>query len=107
MSANQLNREILLMKGTSFTTQELSGNIPGGVAGQNYLKELEQACWGGLLCDLMPGIAKDQITGTNSYTWHVLTAHHFLLICQGEIPGPVESATSVDPHLFAPTLILN
>lgn len=107
MSANQLNREILLIKGTSFTTKELSGNIPGGVGGQNFMKGLEHACWAGLLCDLLPKIAKDRDTGTDSYTWHVLTARHFLLICQGEIPGPVESATSVDPHLFTPMLILN
>ena len=103
MRTNQLNREVLLIKGTAFATKELSG----GVEGQNFLKNLEQACWAGLLCDLLPGIAKDRDTGTDSYTWHVLTARHFLLLCVGEIPGPVESATSVDPHLFAPTLILN
>lgn len=107
MIANHLNREILLIKGSRFATQELSGNRPGGVAGQNFLKELEQVCWAGLLCDLLPGIAKHCDTGTDSHTWHILTARHFLLICVGEIPGPVESATSVDPHLFTPMLILN
>ena len=104
-----INQEILLFAGTSFSRQEFCSKGDSGNRPANYslVKELERACWAGMLCKLLPELTTDPFSSGKMFVWNVLNAEHFLLVNQGTYPCPVEIENSVDPHLFLLSLHLN
>ena len=104
-----INQEILLFAGTSFSRQEFCNKDDSGNRPANYslVKELEKACWAGMLCKLLPELTTDHFSSGKMFVWNVLNAEHFLLVNQGTYPCPVEIENSVDPHLFLLSLHLN
>lgn len=97
-----INQEIILFAGTSFSRQEFCSKNDSGNGQPNYslIEELERACWAGMLCELLPELTTNPFSGCKMFIWNVLNAGHFLLVNQGTYPHPVETETSVDPHLF-------
>ena len=104
-----INQEILLFAGTSFSRQEFcsKNTSSNGAANYSLIEELERACWAGMLCELLPELTTNPFSDCKMFIWNVLTAKHFLLVNQGTYPQPVESKTSVDPHLFLLSVHLN
>jgi hypothetical protein len=103
-----INQEILVFGGTHFSRQEFCSEKASGSGPTTYssIEELERACWAGILCEILPELTKPA-SGCKLFIWNVFTAEHFLLINQGTYPRPVESETSVDPHLFILSVHLN
>ncbi|MGZ8550858.1 MAG: hypothetical protein ACXWV2_09360 [Chitinophagaceae bacterium] len=104
-----INQEIILFAGTSFSRQEFCNKKEPGYRAANYslIEELERACWAGMLCELLPEISTAPVSGCKMFVWNVLNAENFLLVNQGTYPCPVETETSVDPHLFLGSVQFN
>ena len=96
MNTDILKQEIVLFTDTSFTKRQLSEN--GFNTESKYLTDadkLEQACWSGLLDELLPGIM-----GSKDLTLWKIGRTEFSL--QIELsPYPLKGRRfSLDPYLF-------
>jgi len=104
MKQYAMQQEILLMLGTSFSSMEYlekddSGNL-------NHLSEkekLEQACWNGLLREMLPEIFEQGEGSTNLYLWQIKTASHFLELELGQSYQTTDAYFSIDPYCFLET----
>jgi hypothetical protein len=109
MKPININQEILLFTGTSFTRQQFSNINTTGHRSPEYslIEELERASWEGILCELIPELPSNPFPCSKLFVWNILTAEHFLLVNKGIYPQAVATETSVDPHLFLPGIHLN
>lgn len=108
MKHTTINQEILLFSGSSFSRQEFCSKNDTANRPVNYsfIEELERACWAGFLYEVLPELYPP-FSGSKMFVWNILTTNHFLLVNQGTYPQPVETETSVDPHLFLLSVHLN
>jgi hypothetical protein len=104
-----ISQEILLFTGTSFTKKEFCVINPfsGWAASPSPVEDLENACWSGMLYELLPELSMYALYDMKIFIWNILSAEHFILISQGTHPQPVTNETSVDPHLFLLSFHLN
>jgi hypothetical protein len=100
MKPTNANQEIMLLAGTRFFTREF--NPTGRYKKPNInsqADELEQACWAGLLLEMLPELSTFFST-SRAFIWDIHSTEHFVLINQGTEPRQVETAFSIDPHCF-------
>ena len=103
MNTNILQQEILLLTGTAFSQRQLCKNDPKD--DRNNLSEsekLEEACWAGLLEELLPEI----ITNKNLCLWQIGDSEFSLQIELSEYPS-TEKQFSVNPYYFLRTTQYN
>ena len=105
MGTTSTQQEILLLTGTNFSSRHC---FEKDDSSQNHLTEreqLEEACWNGLLQDMLPEIC-EQSHG-KLYMWQVWKTNSFIEIELGEIPEEKENYYSIDPYSFLPEYILS
>ena len=108
METNSIQQEILLMTGTTFSQMPWSKKDDADNTSHLTDKEqLEEACWNGLLHDMLPEICEYAVDGKKLYLWQVREAASFLEIEMGEIPAEKESYFSIDPYSFMPAKSYN
>lgn len=94
------NQEIMLFAGTSFSKREF---CPLGSYKKPELNpqiaELEQACWAGMLFEMLPELST-LFAGSKAVIWDIHSTNHFVLINQGTQPNSVKTTFSIDPHFF-------
>jgi hypothetical protein len=100
MKANSTQQEILLLTGTTFSTREWAekDNIR-----QNYLTEkerLENACWNGLLYEILPEIYSNLDGDRKLFLWQIKEGNSFIELDLGEIPEETDKRFSIDPYSF-------
>jgi hypothetical protein len=101
MKTNFTQKEILLMTGTQFSARQ--GEISGDNSNHlSDIQKLEQACWNGLLKDILPELFKQTAADNNLYLWQVKAAATYLELEFGEHPEAMENYFSIDPHAFIP-----
>ena len=103
MNTDILQQEILLLTGTTFSQRQLCEN--DAKDDSNHLSEsekLEEACWTGLLDELLPEI----ITNKKLYIWQIGDTEFSLQIELSEYPSR-EKWSSINPHYFLRTMKLN
>jgi hypothetical protein len=103
MNTDILQQEILLLTGTTFSQRELCENDPNKDRG--YLSEtekLEEACWAGLLDELLPEI----ITNKKLCLWQIGDSEFSLQIELSEYPSR-EKRFSINPYYFLKTTNYN
>ncbi len=103
MNTAILQQEILLTTGTSFSQRQLVENDAKDE--RNHLSEsqrLEQACWTGLLEELLPEV----ITNKKLRIWQIWDTEFSLQIELSEYPSK-EKQFSVNPHYFLRTMEYN
>ncbi len=101
MKTTSTQQEILLMTGTSFSLRQYSAKDDDG--NQNNLTEkeqLEEACWNGLLNEILPEIYKQSPGNKRLYLWKITEARSFIELELGEIPEEKEKEFSIDPYSF-------
>ena len=106
MKSNSTQQEILLLTDTNFSSRH---SFEKGDNNQNHLTEreqLEEACWNGLLKDMLPEICEQDAEG-KLYMWQVWKTNSFIEIELGEIPEEKESYFSIDPYSFLPEYFLS
>jgi len=71
------------------------------------MEELENACWDGMLNELLPELAGDPSNGSRNFIWKIVTGAHSLCISMGLCPMPEKNETSIDPHFFQSSVLYN
>jgi hypothetical protein len=107
MKTNSTQQEILLMTGTSFSSRQWCEKTDFA---QNYFTDKEQlqnACWNGLLQDMLPEICKPTAEDKKLYLWQITEATSFIELELGEVPGEIEKNHSINPHSFLPLQLLS
>ena len=100
-------QEILLITGTHFSEREW---VEKNVEDKNKLsgsEKLEDACWNGLLDEMLPEIVEKTIDGKKLFLWHIRHCQSFLEIELSEASPIIERESSIDPYFFVPGLILS
>jgi hypothetical protein len=103
MNTDILQQEILLLTGTTFSQRQLSEK--DSKDDSNNLSEsekLEEACWTGLLDELLPEI----ITSKKLYLWQIADSEFSLQIELSEYP-PKQKQFSINPYYFLKTMKYN
>ena len=107
MKTNYIQQEILLMMGTTFSIRQWCEKDPGK---QNDLTEkeiLEQACWNGLLREMIPEIYEQPEGNKKLFLWQIKEANSFLELDLGEVPEDKEKQFSIDPYTFMHLQVLS
>ena len=101
MKQNAIKQEILLMLGTSFLSREWLEK--DDFDNKNHLTEkekLEQACWNGLLQEMLPEIVEQTENGEKLYLWQIKTVSCFFELELGQSQEKTEALFSLDPYRF-------
>jgi hypothetical protein len=104
MKTNSTQQEILLMTGTTFASHLFADKTDAGNNKRLSGKELlEDACWNGLLKEMLPEIyALPELSGP-MYLWRISRASFFLELVLGESPLDPDKYFSIDPYSFLAT----
>ncbi|MDQ6756487.1 MAG: hypothetical protein M3004_06090 [Bacteroidota bacterium] len=108
MKTNSTQQEILLITGTSFSARQWCEKDEEG--NQKHLTEkeqLEEACWNGLLQEILPEITIQTNVDKKIYLWQVKEAASFIELEFGEAPEEKENYFSIDPYSFMPIQLLS
>jgi hypothetical protein len=101
METNSTQQEILLMTGTSFSQRQLSDSGDPGSSKPRTEKELlEEACWNGLLKEMLPEICEEPDKGNNLYLWEIRESVSCLQLQFSQFPQTKEGYFSIDPYTF-------
>lgn len=101
MKNNPTQQEVLLMTGTDFAsrqycemdTPENSKNLSGN-------EKLKDACWNGLLKEMLPEIFLNIDPAEKLYLWQVREANWFFALELGEYPISINRYCSINPYRF-------
>ena len=107
MKTQPIQQEILLMTGTKFSAREWAEK---NVEDKNKLsatEQLEDACWNGLLDEMLPELIQKPSEGKKLYLWHIRLCRSFLGIELTESSPSIERELSIDPYFFVPAQIMN
>lgn len=101
MEKNSTQQEILLLTGTSFSSRQCfekdDSDNPGHLSER---EQLEQACWNGLLAELLPELYTRPSHAKKIYLWNVKEGLAFLELELGEFPTAKDQQSSIDPYCF-------
>jgi len=101
MKTNSTHQEILLLTGTTFSkTQCVEKDTSAETKNLTQYEQLENACWNGLLDEMLPGIVDITPEGKKLYLWQVRHCALFLEMELCESPREIERASSIDPYSF-------
>ena len=100
------NHEVLFFTNTRFSKKQFCENKCNGVD-PSALSQLENACWNGMVFEILPDIIKSSSAKKDSYTWEVIPAKNFIEVKIGAVPYTVENSISLNPYLFLSIKNLN
>ncbi len=95
-------QEIILIQGTGFANRQYAEKTPPTNT-NNYLSKhetLKQACWNGMLKDLMPELFFMFSPDTKLYLWQMRECEKLLTLEMSEEPTELDYYTSIDPYCF-------
>ena len=107
MKTGSTQQEILLITGSNFSARELAEKKVEEKQSLTAEEKLEDACWNGLLNDMLPELVQKTETGKPLYLWHVRHCRSFLELELSETPTVIEREFSIDPYFFLPALGTN
>ena len=107
METQSTQQEILLITGTKFSEREWAEKIVEDKNKLSAAEKLEDACWNGLLGEMLPEIVQKTTDGKKLFLWHIRHAKSFLEIELGESSPVIEREFSIDPYFFVPGIILS
>jgi hypothetical protein len=100
MKTNSIQQEILLMMGTTFSSRQLCEKDPGKQNNLTEKEQLEEACWNGLLQEMLPGIWEQPVGNKKLFLWEIREGKSFIELELGEIPEEKDKQFSIDPYSF-------
>lgn len=108
MKTNTAQQEILLMTGTSFSSRNWHANEDAeNQKNSTPADNLKQACWNGLLPEILPEICKNKAGEKKLFLWQVTEASYFIDVEFGEVPGETEKYYSINPYSFLELQLLS
>jgi hypothetical protein len=102
MKTNSTQQEILLMTGTSFSSRQWCEKNDAAQNQFTNKEQLQNACWNGLLQEMLPEICKPTADNKNLYLWQITEGTSFIDLELGEVPGEIEKNYSINPYSFLP-----
>jgi hypothetical protein len=101
MKNNTSQLEILLVANTSLTRREMcEKEASAGSSNLSAEEQFEQACWYGLMNDLLPEIKQPAILSQKYFIWHIRQGQSLLQIQLSDSIVIMETQDSIDPWLF-------
>ncbi|RYZ16356.1 MAG: hypothetical protein EOP49_51820 [Sphingobacteriales bacterium] len=104
MEDQSTQQEVLLLTGTSFSARQGVDNeemISGQDVNENAL--LEQACWNGMLPNMLPEICGNAPADKPVYIWKIREGSAFLEVEISDVPRDIDAYFSLDPYAYALT----
>lgn len=100
MKQDYTSQEILLLTGTSFSSRQWCKTDESEKSeNSNERDMLEEACWNGLIGEMLPEIAADN-KANGMYLWKVHVGQSFIELEMGKSPGLADPYFSIDPYYF-------
>ena len=101
MTTNITQQEVLLMSKSSFALREYCENDSApGLNNERQNDKFKEACWNGLVKELMPEIFYTDDKNAKLFLWQVREANHFFALEMSEYPLDVDKYLSIDPYRF-------
>ena len=98
---NNSTQEVLLMTGTGFASRQYTErDLPDNAKNLPGNEKLKNACWNGLLKEMLPEIFLLNDPAAKLYLWQVREANQFFALEMSEYPTGVNKYWSVDPYRF-------
>jgi len=99
MKTSYIQQEILLITGTSFAIRECCEKDTGK---QNLTEreQLEEACWNGLLREMIPELYQVPGETKKLFLWDIKEGKSFIELELAEIPEKKDRYFSIDPYSF-------
>lgn len=105
MKTFKAQQEILLITTTTFSLRDLSykNDRERGNSFFTIKEQLEEACWNGLLPDMLPEIILRTGVNNKLFIWRMQEGNSFLWIELATQPTKCDSIYSINPNFFSPT----
>ncbi len=100
MKKNSTQQEILLLTGTNFTSRQWCTKDDAVSKNLTEEEKLEEACWNGLLPEMLPELCGKGIRSKKMFVWQIKEAASFLELELGEYPAKKDNYYSIDPYSF-------
>lgn len=101
-----IQQQILLFTGTHFSSRQCWQKInPESKHVFSEADQLQDACWNGLLKDMLPEICVSD--NRDLYLWQIRENKAGIDIEIGELPTEVDSFYSIDPYSFLEAIQVN
>ena len=101
MENNLTQQEVLLITGTRFLSREWCDKNPEQNSNQFTEKEkLIDACWNGILKEILPEILEQAEDGNALYVWEIKETNNILQVELGESQLPKDKYFSLEPDVF-------
>ena len=107
MKTNYIQQEILLMMGTALSTRQWCEKDPDKQNKLTEKEELEEACWNGLLQEMIPEIYERPEGNKKLFLWQIKEGKSFIELELGEVPEAKDDYFSIDPYSFTHLQILS
>lgn len=108
MNKNSTYKEILLFTGTHFSSMQYSERNGEETGKQfNERDQLKEACWNGLMPELLPEVFDKHEDTRQLFVWEVREENSFIGLEMGEAPEAVDRFDSIDPYRFYSSLQMN
>jgi hypothetical protein len=108
MEPKSTQQEILLLTGTRFSgRQQYQSMDPDATNNLTRDERLEEACWNGLLYDMLPEISAKAADGKNLRLWQIRASESFLELELGESPESKDQEYSIDPPCILSAKCMN
>jgi hypothetical protein len=91
------------MTGTKFAAREWAEKNADVKNQLSAAEKLEEACWNGLLPEMLPELMEKDQEGKKLFLWHVRSCNSFIEINLSETSPIIESEFSIDPYYFMAT----
>src|SRR3954470_22886449 len=100
MKAKSIQQEVLLLTGTNFSNRQWSTRDDNTSKNLSEEEKLEQACWNGLLPEMLPEIFDNNQLSGKLFLWEIKEGASFLKLERGEYPKAKNNYYSIDPYSF-------
>ena len=104
MAHHSTQQEVLLVTGSGFASRqycEKDGSDNGRQLSQH--EKLKEACWNGLLKDLLPELFYMSNPEAKLFLWQMRECQHVLALEMAEEPCEIDYHASIDPYCFMET----
>jgi hypothetical protein len=100
MATTSTQQEILIITGTTFSSRQfIERDSTSGKNNYSEREQLEEACWNGLLPDILPEICNHD-NAHKIYLWGIKEADAFIELELSEFPEKTDNYFSIDPYNF-------
>lgn len=107
MKPHLLQQEILLLATTTFSNRLWQAKDWQDDDQSSPADQLEEACWNGLLDDLLPELLRKTAYWKKLFVWQIRQYESFLQIELCEHPEIIARKASINPYLFLTTISCN